>query len=98
MWLISFKDSSDKRYYYMIETINLCVCYLRMGNTGKNQPISSLLSVIRQYIIYVYYRKIDTLFARTLETSRKASLWRVICPVPHPVQISTYILRTLCLS
>lgn len=66
MWLISFKDNSDKRYYYMIETINLCVCYLRMGNTGNNQPISSFLSVIRQYIVYAYYRKKKTLYLHDL--------------------------------
>ena len=95
MWLIYFTDRNEKRYYYIIETIKLYMCYLRMGNTGKNQPISRLLSVIRQYIMYVYYRKIDTLFARAFETSRKASTWRssLTCST---ASTNKYLFELLC--
>jgi hypothetical protein len=61
MWLISFTDKNEKRYYYIIETINLYVCYLRMGNTGKNQPISNL----RSSTMNLYYREIYNLIMNT---------------------------------
>jgi hypothetical protein len=77
MWLISFTDNNEKRYYYIIETINLYMCYLRMGNTGK-EKINQFPVYVRQYTqytMYVYCREIYNIFVRAFETSRKASMW-----------------------